>query len=178
MTLQTLLGLVDHPKDLRIAGDDHQAGYHEGGNEECRLAAVSMPVAHNGAGLQPGIITEATPGPQQCGQLHSVGEEPAGGDHDGDPVAFIDPGIAAVVGDHHIPIDRDHGDAEERDTDIPILDEGYQPAEHIPMAPSSLDEAQALEGQDQSTKKQIRNTKAKKVNNFIKINQHLWFFLF
>lgn len=167
MSLQPLLGLVDHPEDLGIAGDDHQAGYHEGGDEERRLAAVSMPVAHNGAGLEAGIIPEPAPGAQQRGQLHSVGEEPAGGDHHGDPVAFIDPGIVAVVGDHHIPIDCDHGDAEQRDTDIPVLDEGYQPAEDLPVTPSTLDEAQALEGQDQSTEEQISDTEAKEVGNIL-----------
>lgn len=141
MLLEALLGLVDHPEDLGIAGDDHQAGYDKGRDEERRLAAVSMVIGHNGAGLQAGIVPKATPFPQQSGQLHAIGEEPAGGDHHGDPVALVDPGIAAMMRDHHVAIDGDHGDAKEGYSNIPVLDEWDEATEYRAMTPGALDEA-------------------------------------
>jgi len=161
MPLQTLLRLVDHPEDLGIAGDDYQAGDDEGGDEQGRLAAVPMLVGHNGAGLQALVVAKATPFPQQRGQLHAVGEEPAGGNHHGNPVALIDPGVQPMVGDHHVPIDRDHGDAQEGHPYVSVLDEGNQAAQYLAVAPGSLDEAETLEGQNQGAEEQIGNTEAR-----------------
>lgn len=165
MLLQPLLRLVHYPKDLGIASDDHQAGYNEGGNEQRRLAAVSMHIAHDRAGLQAIIVAEATPHAQQRGQLHAIGDQPAGSDHDRNPVSLIDPGVQSMMGDHHIAIDGDHRNAEQRDTNVAILDERDQAAEHGAMSPGALNETQTLEGQYQRTEQQIGYAEAAKISS-------------
>lgn len=43
-----------------------------------------------------------TPDSEQRGQLHAVAENPAEGDHGGDPVPSVDSRVHAVVRDHHV----------------------------------------------------------------------------
>lgn len=52
-----------------------------------------------------GIIYKSrlTPGAEKRGQLHTVGEQPAEEDHQGDPVFLVYAGVEAVVGDHDVP---------------------------------------------------------------------------
>lgn len=69
-----------------------------------------------------------------------------------------------MVGDHHVPIDGDHCNAKQRDSNVAVLDERDEAAEHLSMSPGALDEAQSLEGQYEGTEQQIGYAKAVKIS--------------
>jgi len=63
--------------------------------------------------------------------------------------------------DHHIPIDRDHCDAQQGYPYVSVLDKGNEAAQHLAMSPGSLDEPQTLEWQHQGAEEQVGNTEAR-----------------
>lgn len=55
-----------------------------------------------------------TPDSEQRGQLHAVAEDPAKGDHGGDPVPSVDSRVQMVVRNHHVSAHREKKKCERR----------------------------------------------------------------
>lgn len=81
-----------------------------------------------------------TPDLEESRKLESVRENPAERDHRDDPVPFVHSSVDAVVSDHNVAVDRDHGDAQKGNSDVSVLDEGHKSAEKsFAMHPLALD---------------------------------------
>lgn len=105
-----LLGLVNDPKDFRVAADDDDAWNEECNDEECSLAASSVHVGQDGARLEFLIVAELSPHAEQRGQLKAIGEEPAEHDHRYNPFLRVNLRHISILCDHDVAIDGNHGD--------------------------------------------------------------------
>lgn len=143
---------MDDPENAGITSDDDQARNNERNHEQSGFAAAAVRVAQNRARTQLAVVAKGAPHLEQCRQLHAVRQQPTEQDHGGDPMSLVDACVRAVMCDHdvavcsnlirvsvgvaetegavlyHLPINRDHGNAQQRNANVTVLHKRNEPA--------------------------------------------------